>query len=136
MKFSILSFFVLWSAVSQASYTCSTRSNPDRGFPTPLKIALSDEGQLSVNGKVLPGKLESARIDSSNPAFASTLQYIGEPDVSGLTPSTYKKVTQVQVDRLPTPDGDEIILFRIFAGRLQVGGTFTAAGHGTACLPK
>jgi len=151
MKFKSMTTGILLSCLSSLAYgqdyACVAKANPDRGFNSGFEIQLSPAaigGQMKIlaNGKqkILGIISETGSLSSSNsaqkPAFDMTLGLIAEADLSGIQEADLRKVSSINRFKVPAPDGDEILVFQIFAGNHQIGGTFMASGLGTACLPK
>jgi hypothetical protein len=140
--FFALVFFALAAASARADdYVCKAAGNPDRGFPTPLRITISPDAEgspviyLGPAGEKLLGKVRKiTSLDKSTPAFAATLSLIGEKDTSGLDAKGLAKITRIAAYEIENPDV-EAKVFRLFAGDKQTGGTLLLDVHGTRCLP-
>lgn len=72
---------------------------------------------------------------AQKPAFEMTLGLIAEEDVSGIASSNLKRVKTIEVYRAEAADGDEVLVYKLFDRRKQIGGTIMISGMGTACLP-
>lgn len=128
-------------------YECATKVNVERGFDRPFEIkitpaAVGGQMLMTVDGKTnLIGTVSQADVlDSADPnmrdAFAATLGFIWEEDVSGIPAANIDKATRLQIYGVQLPSGDSAAVYQIFEGQKQVGGTFMAAFMATACLPK
>lgn len=132
------------STAQTADYQCFAKANPERGFTVGMhvlvekavgggKIALKIQGIEKTTGIVNEVQtVHRANPDDTN-AFDAIIRLVGLEDVSGLKSSQLGRVSHISVIEGMLTDGQEIYLYRLFAGSSQIGGTVLVAGFGTAC---
>lgn len=132
-------------AFGAKGYTCKGAANPNRGFTDDFQVSLA---KIEVGSSVIltaQGKdrnlgpvADLLSVNSTDPkdraGFEATLGFLNEQDVSGIAPADLKTVTRIDAYRVALPNEDEAIVYRLFAGDTQIGGTFMYSGWGSACL--
>jgi hypothetical protein len=129
------------------NYECFAKANANRGFKSDLRIAIAPAG---IGGKIIAKTKAQDKelgivsqvdsLDRSKPAdktaFEATLGYLNEEDVSGIAPKDLNRVSIIEVLRAQTTNDDEVMVYKLFAGEKQIGGSILISGMGTACLPR
>jgi hypothetical protein len=149
INLGICLILVSWYSIATAktnTYTCVAKANPDRGINVGFEISVvpADIGgkiiiKIGSGQKVIGivsevGSLSRVN-DQQTEAFAATLGYIGEEDVSGIPESNLDQVKTIEVFIAKTKDNDETLVYKLFSADKQIGGSIVVSGVGTACLP-
>jgi hypothetical protein len=124
-------------------YNCFAKANPERGFNSDFNILLQPAtigGQmiLKVGVKQMPlGTISEVGVLNSSdpalkPAFDATLGLISEVDVSAVAEKDLANISSMQIFKAITASGEEMIVYQLFVGVYQIGGTFMGSGLGTA----
>src|ERR1039458_8488507 len=78
-------------AVSNLTYSCDAKSNPDRGFPVDFTAEISVDKTLSLktpSGEKTLGKVDYLKMSISDvggpEVIGSILQYVGSVELSGV----------------------------------------------------
>lgn len=128
-------------------YRCFAKANPPRGFNYDVDILISPPvkgGVICVsvnrNRMTLATVVEVATYHRSDLAqkihFERLLNQIKDQDVSGLSIRDLALVNVIEAFKTWTPHGDEVLVYRLFDGNRQIGGTVLISGRATACLPR
>jgi len=128
-------------------YRCFAKANPPRGFNYDVDILISPPvkgGVICVsvnrNRMALATVVEAAAYYRSDLAqknqFERLLEQIKDQDVSGVNSRDLALVNVIDSFKTWTPHGDEVIVYRLFNGNRQLGGTVMISGNATACLPR
>jgi hypothetical protein len=149
MKFVLTFLFIttLASVGFATDYTCFAKANPERGFSTDFEVtlkpaAVGGDFVLKINGNEIPMEKisQATRVESSDPSMKDAFDYMlglmSEEDVSGVNAKDIAKITALEIFSATAANGDELMVYQYFIGSKQVGGTFFAAFHGTACIKK
>lgn len=146
-----VSLIILISAFSRASYAqgyeCFAKANPNRGFNFDFTIRLNSTSIGSVifleaNGvqaeinKISQTSILSRANATQKDAFDLTLGYIAEEDVSGVSQNNLDQITSIEIFMGENVGDEETIVYKLFSGSQQIGGTISISGLGTACVPK
>lgn len=137
---------VVFSNVGFAeNYTCSTLADPDHGFEVPMTIRINSltpnarfelliESAVQLTGTVSEVTLLEKSNAAQADAFNLVLGYLLQGGMAATGVDDFGLVSSIQVVNVNNPKNLEIKIFRLFNGETEIGGTFLAEGHGTACL--
>jgi hypothetical protein len=148
MKMIYASLVLFASVTAQAApYTCFAKANAENGFPQDFSVqldsfnvggsmTLTTNGQTVTLGTISQGAVLTPDDPTMGPAFQASLGLIAAPEVSGVAQKDLESITRLALYKTVTPSGKEILVYQLFAGDQQIGGTFYLDGIATACLPK
>lgn len=149
MTKKVFSFCLIITSILSAnahaeSYECIAKENPNFGFPSEFSILVDSTqvgGQILLkanNTETVLGMITETGIVDKNQgdAFELVLGFISEESVSGISVTQLSQVNKIEVYRSEAADGNEILVYKLLNGTIQLGGTVMISGMGTACLPK
>jgi hypothetical protein len=150
VKRLLIAIFFVFSGLNPAfgsSYQCAVKANPDEGIPFSFTIVVAqtsfgDEIQMIADGdvKLAAPVTEATSLSKDNleeaAAFSVSLGFVGSESVSGISGKNYNSISSMEIFRAELPGGDEILVYKIFDDRKQIGGSLLMSGMGAPCLPK